>query len=59
MKVLGLSGSMRKEGNTANLVNIILERCQVEGIETEFVSLAGKKIHPVLAVRNARRRSGA
>ncbi len=48
MKVLGISGSMRKEGNTAALVNIILERCHGAGIETEFVSLAGKKIHPCL-----------
>ena len=48
MKVLGISGSMRKEGNTANLVKVILERCQSEGIKTEFVSLAGKKIHPCL-----------
>jgi multimeric flavodoxin WrbA len=48
MKVLGLSGSMRKEGNTADLVKIILERCQSEGINTEFISLAGKKIHPCL-----------
>jgi multimeric flavodoxin WrbA len=39
MKVLGLSGSMRKEGNTADLVKVILERCQGEGIKTEFISL--------------------
>jgi multimeric flavodoxin WrbA len=48
MKVLGLSGSMRKEGNTADLVKVILERCQSEGIKTEFISLSGKKIHPCL-----------
>lgn len=48
MKVLGLSGSMRKDGNTAILVNTILEQCQSEGIKTEFISLAGKKIHPCL-----------
>ena len=48
MKVLGLSGSMRKDGNTADLVNVILERCRGEGIKTEFISLAGKKIHPCL-----------
>jgi multimeric flavodoxin WrbA len=48
MKVLGISGSMRKEGNTSDLVKVILERCQVEGIKTEFISLAGKKIHPCL-----------
>jgi multimeric flavodoxin WrbA len=48
MKVLGISGSMRKDGNTADLVNVILKRCDDEGIKTEFVSLAGKKIHPCL-----------
>ncbi len=48
MKVLGISGSMRKEGNTATLVNIVLGRCKEAGIDTEFVSLAGKKIHPCL-----------
>jgi multimeric flavodoxin WrbA len=48
MKVLGISGSMRKDGNTADLVNVILERCHVTGIKTEFVSLAGKKINPCL-----------
>jgi multimeric flavodoxin WrbA len=48
MKVLGLSGSMRKEGNTAQLVRVILERCHSAGIKTEFISLAGKKIHPCL-----------
>jgi len=48
MKVLGISGSMRKDGNTADLVNVILERCHVDGIKTEFVSLSGKKILPCL-----------
>ena len=48
MKVLGISGSMRKEGNTAVLVNVILGRCKDAGIETEFISLSGKKIHPCL-----------
>ncbi len=48
MKVLGISGSMRKDGNTADLVNVILKRCDEAGIKTEFVSLAGKKIHPCL-----------
>jgi multimeric flavodoxin WrbA len=48
MKVLGLSGSMRKEGNTAQLIKIILQRCEEAGIKTEFVSLSGKKIMPCL-----------
>jgi multimeric flavodoxin WrbA len=48
MKVLGISGSMRKDGNTADLVNVILKRCDTAGIKTEFISLADKKIHPCL-----------
>jgi multimeric flavodoxin WrbA len=48
MKVLGISGSMRKDGNTADLVRVILKRCDDAGIRTEFVSLAGKKINPCL-----------
>jgi multimeric flavodoxin WrbA len=48
MKVLGLSGSMRKEGNTAQLIKVILRRCDDAGIKTEFVSLAGRKIMPCL-----------
>jgi len=48
MKVLGLSGSMRKDGNTAQLIKVILKRCEDAGIETKFVSLAGKKILPCL-----------
>lgn len=48
MTVLGISGSMRKDGNTAILVKAILERCEMAGLETEFISLAGKKINPCL-----------
>lgn len=48
MKVLGISGSMRKDGNTSDLVNVILKRCDEAGIKTEFVSLSGKTIHPCL-----------
>ncbi|MCX6681413.1 MAG: flavodoxin family protein [Methanoregula sp.] len=48
MTVLGISGSMRKEGNTSQLIKLVLERCELAGIKTEFISLAGKKIHPCL-----------
>jgi len=48
MRVLGISGSTRKKGNTAILVKEILGRCEEAGIQTEFVSLAGKKISPCL-----------
>jgi multimeric flavodoxin WrbA len=48
MKVLGISGSMRKEGNTTQLIRLVLERCEAAGIKTRFISLAGKKILPCL-----------
>jgi len=48
MKVLGLSGSMRKDGNTAQLIRVILKRCEDAGLETEFVSLAGRRILPCI-----------
>jgi len=47
-KVLGISGSMRKKGNTADLVGAILARCEEGGVKTEFISLAGRKILPCL-----------
>jgi multimeric flavodoxin WrbA len=55
MNVLGLSGSMRKDGNTAHLIKLVLERCDSEGIKTEFVSLAGKKIHPCLGCEKCKK----
>ena len=54
MKVLGISGSMRKEGNTASLVKVILKKCEDAGIKTKFISLAGKKIHPCLGCDKCR-----
>jgi len=54
MKVLGISGSPRKDGNTATLVKLILDRCHRAGIETEFVSLAGKKILPCIGCEKCR-----
>ncbi|HOI58694.1 MULTISPECIES: flavodoxin family protein [unclassified Methanoculleus] len=46
MNVLGISGSMRKNGNTALLVNAILDRVREAGIETEYLSLADMDIRP-------------
>ncbi|HOB17649.1 MAG TPA: flavodoxin family protein [Candidatus Methanoculleus thermohydrogenotrophicum] len=46
MKVLGISGSMRRTGNTALLVTTILDRVREAGIETEYLSLAGMDIRP-------------
>ncbi|MGD9382742.1 MAG: NAD(P)H-dependent oxidoreductase [Desulfobacterales bacterium] len=44
MKVVAFNGSARKNGNTAILVNHIFQELQKQGIKTELVQLAGKKI---------------
>ncbi len=44
MKVLGISGSPRIDGNTALLVKKALETCKNKGAETEYITLSGKEI---------------
>ncbi|MGD9127702.1 MAG: flavodoxin family protein [Planctomycetia bacterium] len=39
MKVLGISGSPRKGGNTDTLINLALDTMAAEGFETEFLSV--------------------
>ena len=46
MKVLGISGSPRKNGNTQILVQTALDVLAEEGIETELLSLAGRPVKP-------------
>jgi multimeric flavodoxin WrbA len=46
MKVIGIVGSPRPGGNTETLTRIALEEVEKEGIETELINLAGKKIAP-------------
>jgi multimeric flavodoxin WrbA len=44
MKVIAISGSARKNGNTAILIKVVLEQLEQEGIETQLVELAGKRL---------------
>jgi len=44
MKVVALNGSARKDGNTAILLNTVLEELKKEGIQTELIQLAGQSI---------------
>lgn len=46
MKVLGINGSSRKDGNTALIMKIVFEELEKEGIETEMVQFSGKIIEP-------------
>jgi multimeric flavodoxin WrbA len=49
MKVVAFNGSARKNGNTAILVNHVFQELEKEGIATEMIQLAGKKIHGCIA----------
>ena len=49
MKVVAFSGSARKDGNTAILVNAVFRELKKAKIETELVQLAGKKIPGCIA----------
>lgn len=45
MKVVGFNGSARKQGNTAIAIKTVFGELEKEGIETELINLAEKKIH--------------
>jgi multimeric flavodoxin WrbA len=49
MKVVAFSGSARKDGNTAILVNAVFKELKKAGIKTELVQLSGKKIRGCIA----------
>ncbi len=49
MKVIAINGSARKEGNTALMLNTVLDVLKGRGMVTELYSLAGKKIHGCIA----------
>src|SRR5208337_5608819 len=49
MKVIAFNGSARKQGNTAMLLDTVLDELEAEGIETEVYDLAGKRISGCIA----------
>ena len=49
MKVIAISGSPRKSGNTEKLIEHTLNSISEEGIDTELISLAGLDIRPCTA----------
>ncbi len=46
MKILGISGSPRKKGNTVAMLTEALNAAKAEGAEVELYSVAGKNIQP-------------
>ncbi len=49
MKVVAFNGSARKNGNTAILLNTVLDELKKEGIRTELVQLSGKGLQGCIA----------
>ena len=49
MKVVAFNGSARKDGNTAILLNLVLDELKSEGIETELVHLARQTLSGCVA----------
>jgi multimeric flavodoxin WrbA len=45
VNVVAISGSARKDGNTAILVRRVLAALESDGISTEFLQLSGKRVH--------------
>ncbi len=54
MKIVGVVGSPRVGGNVEALTRVCLDEISKEGIETELISLAGKKIAPCDACASCR-----
>lgn len=46
MKVIGINGSSRKDGNTAIIIGKVFDELDKEGIETELIQLADYDIEP-------------
>lgn len=44
MKILGINGSPRREGNTSKMLDVVFETLNAEGIETEIVQVGGTDI---------------
>jgi len=42
MQVLGINGSPRKQGNTADMIRTVFEELETEGIATEFYQLGAR-----------------
>ena len=49
MKVIAFNGSGRKDGNTAQLLQVVMDELEKENIETELIQLAGKRLEGCIA----------
>jgi multimeric flavodoxin WrbA len=52
MNILGISGSLREDGNTAYSVQYALDVLKKDGVNTQYISLANKDVHPCIGCWN-------
>jgi len=49
IKIVAINGSSRKDGNTADMLRLVLGELEATGYETELIQLAGETINPCKA----------
>jgi multimeric flavodoxin WrbA len=54
MKVIAVNGSPRKNGNTYQMLSIVLSELEARGIETELIQAGGRDIHGCIACGKCR-----
>ena len=54
IRVIGINGSARKDGNTSMLIRRVFSELEREGIDTELIDLSGKKLHGCMACYRCR-----
>jgi multimeric flavodoxin WrbA len=54
IRVVAFNGSSRKDGNTAILLNLVLDELKKEDIETELIQLAGETLSGCIACYRCR-----
>lgn len=52
MKVIGINGSPRKDGNTAAMINAVFRELETEGIGTELIQVGGELLHGCTGCRS-------
>jgi len=55
MKVIGISGSPRKDGNTAIAIRTVFAELEKQGIETELIQMAGQSVRGCTACMSCAR----
>ncbi len=55
LKVVAFNGSPRRDGNTALLINKVLQEIEKEGIETEFIQIGGDRIRGCMTCGTCRK----